>query len=277
MSLLVEADSEEPAVLAVARLVGELEGNEKVESEAASLLAKGDTAGLLVKLAGSTLLTSASEKDAEAAFLVLAHAAGSLPPDRALAAVSAILPRVADTQAGVAALRLRVLFALFNAVPHARCRFTVLLRAFQFAAATEQHEALAHAVHKTDAWALDWALDAADLRALRLASYELLENSHAGKALAALVSYLALFEVCTLASASRQRTRLTFAGSQGETGAVLASVRDSAARAATLFIAAPDVFQCDLLDMAAIRCATAFDGLSRASRLTHPRSQTAGG
>lgn len=58
---------------------------------------------------------------------------------------------------------------------------------------------------------------------------------------------------------------------------MLASVRDSAARAATLFIAAPDVFQCDLLDMAAIRCATAFDGLSRASRLTHPRSQTAGG
>ncbi len=197
MSLLVEADEQEPAVLAVARLVGELESSESLASEAAGLLEKGDTPALLSRLVGSSLLTAAGEKDAEAAFAVLAHAAGTLPADRALAAVSQILQRVADVKADAPALRLRILFAVFNAVPHARCRFTVLLRALQFATATEQAEAVAHTVPRIDAWAAEWALDAADQRALRLAVYELLEKTKgAGKeSLAALVAYLALFEV----------------------------------------------------------------------------------
>ena len=36
---------------------------------------------------------------------------------------------------------------------------------------------------------------------------------------------------------------------------MLAEVRDAAASAGTHFISAPDVFQCDLLDMAAVKCA----------------------
>ena len=111
----------------------------------------------------------------------------------------------------------------------------VLLRTLQFATATGQADAVAHVVHRADAWAADWALTPAELRALRLAVYNLLNSSKpAGKeAFAALVAYLALYEA--------------------EPAATLAEVRDAAATAATHFIAAPDVFQCDLLDMAAVR------------------------
>ena len=194
-STLVEAD-DEPALLSVARLVGELEGSEALVGEAAGMLESGAVPALLTRLVGSTLLTAAPEKDAEAAMLVLAHAAGRLPEEPAMAAVSTVLDRVADAAAEAPALRLRVLFALFNAVPHARARYAILLRALQFATATGQAEALAHLVHRADAWAADWALSAAELRALRLAVYNLLNKSKpAGKdAFAALVAYLALFE-----------------------------------------------------------------------------------
>ena len=231
--LLVETADEEPALLSVARLAG----GEALVSEASALLDKRDVPALLAKLAGSPLLTAAPEKDAEAAYLVLAHAAGKLPAEQGLTAVSTLLDRVADAAGDAPALRLRVLFALFNATPHARARHAVLLRTLQFATATGQAEAVAHAVHRADAWAADWALSAAELRALRLAVYNLLNSSApAGKdAFAALVAYLALYE--------------------NEPAAVLAEVRDAAATAATHFIAAPDVFQCDLLDMAAVRCA----------------------
>jgi hypothetical protein len=52
-------------------------------------------------------------------------------------------------------------------------------------------------VHRADAWAADWAISAVELRALRQAVYDLLNKSKpAGKeAFAALVAYLALFEV----------------------------------------------------------------------------------
>ena len=233
--LLVETGDEEPALLSVARLAAEVSGSEALLSEATALLEKEDVAALVAKLAGSTLLTAAPEKDAEAAFLVLCHAAGKLPAAQGLTAVTTLLERVADAAGDAPALRLRVLFLLFNATPAARSRYAVLLRTLQFATATGQAEAVAHVAHRADAWAADWALSAPELRALRLAVYNLLNKSKpAGKeAFAALVAYLALYE--------------------NEPAPVLAEVRDAAASAATHFIAAPDVFQCDLLDMAAVR------------------------
>ena len=208
-STFLEAD-EEPAVLAVARLAAELEGSEALLAEATGLAERGDTPALLKRLADSTLLAAAPEKDAEAAFTVLAHSAGKLPAEPALAAVSHLLQRVADGGADAPALRLRILFALFNAVPHPRCRHAVLLRTLQFATASGQAEAVAHVVHRADAWAAEWALGPAELRTLRQAVYDLLNKSKpAGKeAFAALVAYLALYEVCTqLCVALRPRAR----------------------------------------------------------------------
>ena len=208
MSLLVEADEQEPAILSVARLVADLEHDESLPATAVSWLEKGELQPLLSRLAGSQLLTTAGEKDAEAAFTVLAHAADALPEDQALAAVTAIADRVADAAAGAGPLRMRILFSLFNAVPQPRCRFVVLVRALQFATATGQADALAHLVPRVSSWSSDWHLEPSQLRALRLAVYELLDKSGTGgkQSLAALVEYLALFEVrrawCASESAS---------------------------------------------------------------------------
>ena len=197
MSLLVEADEQEPAILAVARLVADLEHDEALPATAVSWLEKGELQPLLSRLAGSQLLTAAGEKDAEAAFTVLAHAADALPEDQALAAVTAIADRVAEADAAAGPLRLRVLFALFNAVPQPRCRFVVLVRALQLATATGQADALTHLVPRVSSWSSEWHLEPAQLRSLRLAVYELLDKSGASskQSLAALVDYLALFEV----------------------------------------------------------------------------------
>lgn len=197
MSLLVEADEQEPAILVVARLVAELENDESLPEVAVAWLEKGELQPLLTRLANSRLLGAAAEKDAEAAFTVLAHAADALPEDQALAAVTAIADRVADTTADAALLRLRVLFALFNAVPQPRCRFVVLVRALKFATATGHADALAHLVPRAGTWAVDWRLEPSQLRELRLTVFELLDKMGAGskQSLAALVDYFALFEV----------------------------------------------------------------------------------
>jgi translation initiation factor 3 subunit M len=296
-STFLEAD-DEPAVLSVARLASELENSPALLTEATGLVEKGDVPALLTRLAASALLTAAPEKDAEAAFLVLAHAAGKLAAEPAHKAVSQILERVADAAADAPALRLRVLFALFNAVPHPRCRHAVLLRTLQFATATGQAEAVAHVVHRADAWAAEWAISAAELRALRRAVYDLLNKSKpAGKeAFAALVAYLALYEVRPWRTRGRAvpsycygararaglittslRTLRPCPVRQGEAAPVLAEVRDAAASAATHFIAAPDVFQCDLLDMAAVRRAAFPDAtltLNSAPRAPHCRQRS---
>jgi hypothetical protein len=220
MSLLVEADEQEPAILVVARLVAELEHDESLVDSAVSGLEKGELQPLLSRLASSKLLTAEGEKDAEAAFTVLAHAADGLPEDQALAAVTAIADRVAEAPAEAALLRLRVLFALFNAVPQPRCRFVVLLRAMQLATATGHADALAHLVPRVNTWAVDWQLQQAQQRSLRLAVYELLAKTAGSKqSLDALVDYLALFEVRTCVHCATTGSELTRVAPTGGDGA----------------------------------------------------------
>jgi len=198
MSVLIE-DSAEAALLAVGRLAADLAKDAQLAAAVATL----DAPTLLSRVLATELLSAAGEKDAEAAFLVLSHAAGALPAEQALVAVSLLARRVADAEAVPPPLRLRVLFAAFNVVPHARCRFVVLLRTLELATACDQKEVAALVVGHVDAWAAEWKLETADLRALRFAVYELLEKTKAGgdsrAALKALVAYLALFEARRLA------------------------------------------------------------------------------
>jgi translation initiation factor 3 subunit M len=118
----------------------------------------------------------------------------------AAAIVNAVLDRVADAAADSPALRLRILFGVFNAVPHGRVRLGVLLRTLAFATETSQAAALSHVVLRVDAWAAEWGVSAAELRALRLAVYELLSRAEptSQAAFSALVAYLALYEASQL-------------------------------------------------------------------------------
>jgi len=223
MSVLIESEPTEPALLAVAKVVAEAAADASLQTLPAS-------PDLLGRLLEKDLLALLPEKDAEAAYLVLSHAAGKLACEASLPLISSLVRTVAASAAPPAA-RLRVLFAAFNCVPHSRCRFALLLRALQLAAAEAHAEGVAHLLRHADAWAADWQLAPAELRSLRLAAYELLEK--AGSPYAALLSYLSLFE--------------------GESPAALAAVADLAAAAARAFIAAPQAFQSELLDLAAVR------------------------
>ena len=208
MSHLVDADAE-TALVAVAKLAGELTGEASLGVEAKSLT----VAALLSRLLSGNLLGLASEKDAEAAFLVVSHAAAGLPPDLSLTAVSSLLGRVAAADAVSPALRLRILFAAFNVVPHPRCRFAVLLQALSLATSSPDTPAAdlsALLLRHVDAWAADWALDKPELRQLRLAVYQLVDKAGSDRAAAfrALLAYLALFEARLTLSAHTLKTPL---------------------------------------------------------------------
>lgn len=252
VATLIPTSSRDASPLhAVVKLAGDVCGAE-VGGGAGAALTAGRVADAVAILAASDLLTSAPEKDAEAAFLVLSHAAAALPGPAGEEAVASLVARLGGPAPGASdALRLRCLFSLFNATGAPATRAASLLGALRFGAASAQAEPLLPAVAQLGAWLPAWGVDPAVVRALRRAAYDVVcvaPGAPPALKLATLSAYLRLFDDAPPAE--------------------LGELRPLAAACACLLVGCPAAFEGgDVSSLAAVRALASFPDTAPVAQL----------
>lgn len=246
MNVLVDTSDEVP-IICVARFIGELNQGNQQRTELADSPAKlfvSSCEALMEQGAWTTLLqemlersgalfSKAGEADAECSFLVMSNIVSKLPEKEALAAAEAIATKIAGETSN-SSLRLKFLLSLFNMVEYPAGKYTVFTHVLRYAQSAQVAELLLPSIKKVETWVKDWGLSNDESRAVYLAVANLCsgQSSASKEHLHYLVKYLSTFE---------------------STEFSLDTVRDEVVRAAVEFISAPDVFQCDMLDMVSVQ------------------------
>eukprot|EP00899_Mesostigma_viride_P010510 jgi/Mesvir1/19460/Mv10486-RA.1 len=249
---LVETSDEDPT-LTIARFIGELtashSGNDSEQqalqvgqyvSECEALMVEGRTRDLLLRLYSSLpdiMRADVAEKDAECAITVIFNLLRKMPPQEAEALVVDLCNELAANTAERQALRLSLMFSLFNSMSGGaapRSCYPIFMCAMNYAYETRQADQLVPSFKQLESWMSRWQLPVEAKRQLYLkASHVCASIGGVKDSFHFLVAYLSLFE--------------------GEEPPALASVREEAVRAALLFVGSQELFSCDLLDKASIR------------------------
>jgi len=247
MAALVET-SDEDATLAVARFTAEMAwadaGPEVAEpqvmrciEEAQSYMVErrwSDLVSLLLTSA-DLIFANSAEKDLDCIFTVICYLvtkAGS--PDEALAMADQIVTKVTQQPSDKPALRLRILFNLYNMLENPYSKFSVYERALKLAANGKVADLIIPSFKKMDAFLKEWNIRKINQRELFLAISNILKDNKgsAKDSYSFLLKYLATFD--------------------GEDAYTTSEAKEEAVRAIIEFVKAPDMFQCDLLDMPAV-------------------------
>ncbi|GMN67775.1 hypothetical protein TIFTF001_036834 [Ficus carica] len=240
--------SEEDSALAVVRFATELPwadaGPEVAEPEVSRLCFEASecvVAGRWFDLV-SLMLTSAevivskvSEKDLECIFTVICNVVTKTEsPDEALEISKLISAKITQQPNDRPALRLKILFNLYNLLENPYSRFYVYMKALNLAIDGKVTENIAPSFNKIDSFLKEWNIGIVDQRKLFLAMANVLKEnkSSAKESLKFLTKYLATFSA--------------------EDAYTLSEAKEEAVRTIVEFVKAPDMFQCDLLDMLAI-------------------------
>jgi translation initiation factor 3 subunit M len=248
MTTLVETSDEEPT-LAVARTIAELAwgsgGAEIAEPEIAHYVAEAellllsgrfsDLASLLLTSA-DLVLANAPEKDLECIFTVISNLVSKVQtPDEALAMADQIGNKLFIQPIDKPTLRLKILFHLYNILGNPYGRFLTFKRALKLAILGKVTELVVPSLKRLDALIKEWNIGNSDKRELYLTSTNILKDikGSSKESFSYLVKYLSTFA--------------------GEDAATLSEAKDDAVRAVIEFVKAPDSFQSDLLDLAAVR------------------------
>lgn len=252
MATIVNTTEEEP-MLAVVRFTAELAwadaGPEVADPEVARLCLEAqehilagrwlDMASLMLASA-DLLLTSpsrVSDKDLECVLSVicsLVTKAGS--EDQALQITELICAKLTQQHGDKPALRLKVLFSLYNLLPSPYGKAFVYKKALELATAGKAAEYIIPSFKNIDSFVSEWGIDNLEKRELYLAITTILKD-HKGMAkeyFNFLNKYLA-----------------TFKGSDDESGTI-GDAKEEAVAAIIEFVKSPNLFQCDLLNMPAV-------------------------
>nr|DAD35075.1 TPA_asm: hypothetical protein HUJ06_005715 [Nelumbo nucifera] len=190
----------------------------------------------------SLMLTSAdlifsrvSEKDLECSFAIICNLVTKTEsPDEALEMAKLISAKVSQQANDKPALRLKILFTLYNLLENPYSRFYVYMVALTLAVNGKVTEHIIPSFKKIDNFLKEWNIGTLDQRQLFLTISNILkENKSSAKdSFHFLTKYLATFS--------------------SEDAYTLSEAKEEAVRAIVEFVKAPDMFQCDLLDMPAI-------------------------
>ncbi|XP_057828150.2 uncharacterized protein LOC131039415 [Cryptomeria japonica] len=247
MTAVVET-SEDDATLAVARFTAEMAwadaGPEVAEpqvmrccDEAQTFMVEGrwsDLASLLLTSA-DLIFSSSSEKDLDCIFTVICNlVTKAQTPDEALAMAEQIATKVTQQPNDKPALRLRILFNLYNMLDNRYSKFLVYKRALKLAANGKIADLIIPSFKKMDIFLKEWNIAKSDQRELFITISNILKDNKgsAKDSYSFLIKYLATFD--------------------GEDAYSMGEAKEEAVRAIIEFVKAPDMFQCDLLDMAAV-------------------------
>ncbi|GMH27459.1 hypothetical protein Nepgr_029302 [Nepenthes gracilis] len=248
MTTIVPTTEEDPA-LAVVRFVSELAwadaGAEVAEPQVARLCREAQecmVVGRWLDLA-SLMLTSAdlifskvAEKDLECIYTVICNLVSiSESPDLVLEMVKLITAKITQQPTEKPALRLKILFNLYNLLENAYCRFYVYMKALNLAVSGNVTEYVIPSFKKIDNFLKEWNIGVQDQRELFLTISKILkESKSSGKdSFHFLTKYLA-----------------TFSGNNAYDD--MTEAKEDAVHAVIEFVKAPDIFQCDLLDLPAV-------------------------
>ncbi|KAK2663237.1 hypothetical protein Ddye_001811 [Dipteronia dyeriana] len=247
MTTVVPTSEEDPA-LAVVRFTSELAwadaGPEAAEDQVNRLCLEAQESMVMGRWLDlvNLMLTSAdlmfskvSDKDLECIFTVICNVVSKLEsPDEAHEMAKLICGKVTQQPNEKPALRLKILFNLYNLLENPYSRFFVYMKALNLALNGKVTEHIIPAFKKIDSFLKEWNIDIKDKRELFLGIANVLkENKSSSKdSFKFLTKYLATFS--------------------GDDASTMGEAKEEAVRTIIEFVKAPDMFQCDLLDMPAI-------------------------
>ncbi|CAJ1977912.1 unnamed protein product [Sphenostylis stenocarpa] len=240
--------SEEDAALSVVRFVSELAwadaGPEVAEPQVSRLCMEAEEFIVMEKwlelaslmIASAELIFSkVSEKDIESTFTIICNlVTKTANPDEAMEIVKVVTAKLLQQPNEKPAVRLKILINLYNLLETPYCQFYVYMKMLNLAVDGKVTEFIIPSFKKIDNFLKDWKIGIPEQRELFLAISNILkENKSVSKdALKFLTRYLATFS--------------------GEDAQVLIEAKEEAAHAIVEFVRAPDIFQCDLLDLPAV-------------------------
>ncbi|KAJ0099703.1 hypothetical protein Patl1_21689 [Pistacia atlantica] len=247
MTTVVPTSEEDPA-LAVVRFTSELAwadaGPEAAEEQVSRLCLEAQESmvmGRWLDLA-SLMLTSAdlmfakvSDKDVECIFTVICNLVTKPESlDEVHEMAKLISGKIIQQPNDKPALRLKILFNLYNLLENPYSRFFVYVKALNLALSGKVTEHILPSFKKIDSFLKEWNIEIKDKRELFLGIANVLkENRSSSKdSFKFLTKYLATFS--------------------GEDAYTMGEAKEEAVRTIIEFVKAPDMFQCDLLDMPAI-------------------------
>ncbi|KAG6779287.1 hypothetical protein POTOM_015660 [Populus tomentosa] len=249
MTTVVPTSEEDPA-LSVVRFTSELSwsdaGPEVAEQQVSRLCMEAQECMVMNRWLDLTslMLTSAdivfsnskvSEKDLECIFTVICNlVTKSESPDEELEMAKLICAKIIQQPSDKPVLRVKILFNLYNLLDNVYCRFYVYMKALNLAMSGKVTEHIIPSCKKIDSFLKEWNLEVQDQRELFLCVANALKDSKssAKDSFKFLTRYLATFS--------------------GEDAYKMGEAKDEAARTIIDFVKAPDMFQCDLLDMPAV-------------------------
>ncbi|XWS41009.1 hypothetical protein CRYUN_Cryun17cG0044300 [Craigia yunnanensis] len=246
MTTVVPTSEEDPA-LAVVRFTAELAwadaGPEVAEPQVTRLCMEAQECivmGRWLDLA-SLMLTSAdlvfskiSDKDLECAFTVICNLVSKLENPDELEVAKLISTKITQQPNEKPAMCLKILFNLYNLLEGPDSRFFVYMQALNLALNGKVTDHIIPSFKKIDSFLKEWNIGVKDQRNLFLTIANVLkESKSSGKDyFKFLTKYLATFS--------------------GEDSYTMSEAKEKAVRSVIEFVKAPDMFQCDLLDMPAV-------------------------
>ncbi|GAB2228669.1 hypothetical protein Droror1_Dr00022792 [Drosera rotundifolia] len=248
MTTIVPTTEEDPT-FAVVRFVSELAwadaGAEVAEPEVMRLCVEAQQCmvrGRWLDLA-SLILTSAdlifhkvADKDLECIYSFICNlVTKSEDPDEVLEIVKLIAGSLSQKPTEKPALRVKLLFILYNLLEDAYCKFYVYLKALQLALRGNVTEHVTPSLKTIDTFLKEWNIEVQDQRQLFLTISKILkENKSSAKDwFSFMAKYLATFS--------------------GDDTDAMSEAKEDAAHTVLEFVEAPDMFQCDLLDMPVVQ------------------------
>lgn len=249
MATVVPTSDEDP-VLAVVRFTSELSwadaGPEVAEPqvtrlcmEAQECLVIGGWLDLvsLMLTSADLIIQRVAEKDLECIYTVICSLVSrASSPDEALEMAKLITSKIIQHPNDKPALRLKLLFNLYNLLENPYSKFFVYMKALDLAASGKVTESIIQSFKKIDCFLEEWNIGIVDQRNLFLSISNILKDnkSTAKDSFTFLTRYLA-----------------TFSGDDEESY-TMNDAKEEAVRAIIEFVKSPDMFQCDLLDMPAV-------------------------
>ncbi|KAK6255906.1 Proteasome component (PCI) domain - like 7 [Theobroma cacao] len=247
MATVVPTSEEDPA-LTVVRFTAELAwadaGPEVAEPQVTRLCLEAQECmvmGRWLDLA-SLMLTSAdlvfskvSDKDLECIFTVICNLVSKLDnPDEEFEVAKLISTKITQQPNDKPVMRLKILFNLYNLLEGPDSRFFVYMQALNLSLNGKVTDPIIPSFKKIDSFLKEWNIGVKDQRNLFLTVANVLkENKSSAKdSFKFLTKYLATFS--------------------GEDSYSMSEAKEEAVRTVIEFVKAPDMFQCDLLDMPAV-------------------------
>ncbi|KAG7986480.1 hypothetical protein I3843_03G083300 [Carya illinoinensis] len=247
MTTVVPTSEEDPA-LAVVRFTSELAWDDAglevaepqvtrlcIEAQECMVTNKWLELASLMLASADLIFSKVSEKDLECIFTVICNlVTKSESSDEKIEMAKVISGKIIQQPNDKPALRLKILFNLYNLLENPYGQFHVYMKALTLAFNGKVTEHIIPSFKKMDSFLQEWNIGISDRRELFLIISNILKEhkSLAKESFKFLVKYLATFS--------------------GEDAYTMSEAKEGAVRAIVEFVKAPDMFQCDLLDMPAV-------------------------